>query len=255
MYSLADYKLLAERAEDDVNAIFDIQGVEESDKWKYLRESDSRSSFDPKRHTPLAEYLAKIFPGSTFVFDKMIPKDVVQSRGGQHFPRYRPDARCEELNLIVEFDGTDHYMKASVLIHDGDRDNYLKDLGYRVVRIPYWLQLSNANIRSLFGVDVAEDMCTLDWSFYDSPNHGIDICLGGMCNFGRRYFVTQFKKLPYATREALLLDIQAVVAYGTSISGLPTDAFCPDDIFNELVTIHYHLRNVCDDCLDHLKWS
>lgn len=254
MYSVDDRKMLAQAAEDAVNEVFQVHIVDESDKWKYLREHDKSSSFDLKRHTTLAEYLAKIFPGNEFVFDKIIPKDIIVSRGGDQFPRYRPDARCEELNLVVEFDGMDHYMKASVMINDVDKDNYLKSLGYNVVRIPYWLQLSNDNIYKLFGVEVDEEMCTLDWSFYDSPNHGIDICLGGMCNFGRRYFVTQFRTLPRSTRAALIEDIRAVAAYGNGISDLPEDAFCPNDIFNELVSIHYRLRNICDDCLEHY-WS
>lgn len=243
-----------EQAQSYIANIHNIRLVSESDRWKYLRENNTRT-FTPKRHSTLSDYLAAIYPGTDFIFDQCVPKDVLVGRGAEDYHRYRPDARNEELSLIVEFDGVDHYTKTHVMLRDARRDSYFQSLGYRVVRIPYWLQLSQANIYYLFGVKLSDPMCELKFSFYDTEYHGMDVCIGGMCEFGRRYFMTQFQQLPRETRLALIDDIDAVRHYVSLTTGLPESAACPDEVFDFLLRTEYNLRNVPDDLLSSINDS
>ena len=64
---------------------------------------------------------------------------------------YRPDFRSERHRLIVEFDGPEHYRSAKKILGDVERDRALTCVGYRIVRIPYFVQLTHVVIATLFG--------------------------------------------------------------------------------------------------------
>jgi len=187
----------------------------ETMRWKYLRESDVKY-FDPNRNTPLKEYLSYIFNGYDFVYNSNVPKDVVFNRNKDaKLRRYKPDARCEELNLIVEFDGIAHYQDPQVVLNDRERDDYFESLGYIVVRIPYWIQLSNEVIYHLFSkvseyITIGDDpMCTLDCSFHDidKEDFNISISVGAMCAIGQARFVDEVSSLPISTQISVYYDI------------------------------------------------
>ena len=55
--------------------------------------------------------------------------------------RFRPDYRSDDLKLIIEFDGDAHYTKASTIIRDARKDKEMKKYNFRVIRIPYFIQL------------------------------------------------------------------------------------------------------------------
>jgi very-short-patch-repair endonuclease len=65
--------------------------------------------------------------------------------------RYRPDYRSEQHRLIIEFYGDEHYRSAKKILGDAERDATFTSGGYRVVRIPYFVQLKRAVIADLFG--------------------------------------------------------------------------------------------------------
>jgi hypothetical protein len=69
--------------------------------------------------------------------------------------RFRPDYRSERHRLIIEFDGDQHYRSAKHVIEDETRDQIFIDAGYRVVRIPYFVQMTEPVIGGLFGDLVA----------------------------------------------------------------------------------------------------
>jgi hypothetical protein len=79
---------------------------------------------------------------------------------------FRPDYRSERLHLIVEFDGDQHYCHARHVLEDTQRDATLIEAGYRIIRIPYFVQLHPAVIEDLFGQLIADHS-----SFKDFP-HG-----------------------------------------------------------------------------------
>lgn len=115
------------------NFILNIRGnlmskMEENAKW--LHEKN------------LKGYLEKIF-NKEFIHNKQIPDSGL---------KYRPDYRNEELKLLVEFDGPRHYTSAKTVFLDKKKDKLYSDLGYKVVRIPYFIQIETRTIEALFGI-------------------------------------------------------------------------------------------------------
>lgn len=110
---MTDYKTLSEC----------IRNKTEQSEWKWLRENDKKY-FNPKLNTSLKTYLDTIFPDTEFAFNSAIPKDIQIKRGVSNARRFRPDARCESLNLIVEFDGVKHYQDIKQVLSDKERNEF-----------------------------------------------------------------------------------------------------------------------------------
>ena len=78
-------------------------------KWGFIRETQEKAELagiDPNtglHRTGLERYLSVIFPNHTWIHDRAFG---TQDDGASY--RIRPDYRCEELRLIVEFDGLLH---------------------------------------------------------------------------------------------------------------------------------------------------
>lgn len=184
-----------------------IRTVRSEDRWKYLRENDSKY-FNPDRNTTLRDYLEFLYPENQFVYNQILKKSEVMNRNPDAvFRRYRPDARCDELNLIVEFDGIQHYQSMITVLKDKDRDEWFRNIGYTVVRIPYWIQLSREVVETLFGIEVIDPVCELYYSFTDSRDWGLSICPGSMCELGRLRFIDEFRNFDEITRGRVLEDL------------------------------------------------
>lgn len=125
-------------------------------KWGFLRETKeeaNRSGYDLDtglKRTGLDEYLSVIFPDThDWVHDS--PIEGIKSKR-------RPDYRSESLKLIVEFDGIQHYTMPFNIERDIENTMFYEELGYKVVRIPYFIQLTNKVVKQLFDVDVKEEL-------------------------------------------------------------------------------------------------
>ncbi len=86
-----------------------------------------------------------IFPGKTFVRNKTVPNSGIKNK---------PDFRNDDLMLIVEFNGDKHYTTSKVQYNDNVKKAVYEELGYTVVEIPYFIQLSSETIKYYFNVDV-----------------------------------------------------------------------------------------------------
>jgi very-short-patch-repair endonuclease len=80
--------------------------------------------------------------------------------------QFRPDYRSEKYKLIAEFDGDQHYCSAKHVIEDKTRDQALIDAGYTVIRVPYFVQMTEPVIGLLF-----DDLISDRARFKDFP-HG-----------------------------------------------------------------------------------
>ena len=99
--------------------------------------------------TGLNEYLDVIFPEiNDWIHNKTVP-NLVDSMGKRRLNR--PDYRSETLKLIVEFDGLPHYQDPEVIRKDEESYDLYKFNGYTLVRIPYFVQLTNDIVEQLFG--------------------------------------------------------------------------------------------------------
>lgn len=178
-------------------------------EWKYAKKiSDSGNKpFEFDKYTPVINYIRKIFPSASIWIDKQIPANIQRMRSNKTPRKVKPFVRIEELNLIIEFDGPKHYTDAKQCILDVGRDAIYDDLGYKVVRIPFWLPLSKRNILHLFDVSLNDDMCKLKYGFCDTSDNGITCAPGAMCEMGRDRFMQEFSSLPDASKADVAQDL------------------------------------------------
>lgn len=179
----------------------------QSIKWKYLRETDSKY-FDPRVNTSLKDYLEVIFPHNTFEYNVSLKKD--ESPSDVEYKRYKCDALCRDLKLVVEFDGLNHYMDSHAVLNDFKRDLWFESIGYKTIRIPYWIQLSQDVVRDLFGVCLEHPLCEIAYSFYNifTQKVNLDILPGNMCELGRQRFITEYYKFSTDVRVQINKDLR-----------------------------------------------
>jgi len=163
-------------------------------KWGFLRETNllaKKAGIDKDtglHRTGLEDYLKVIFPKiNDWINDKAIGL-----RNGIQY-KSRPDYRSEELKLIIEFDGLQHYTKPNIIEKDIMNTKLYESFGYKVVRIPYFIQLSNKAVKTLFGVDINEDLfddsiSSLGIQGQNSPAY--------LCPAGLKRMAKEFKNFP-----------------------------------------------------------
>jgi len=180
-------------------------------KFKYLREkvSEKDSSF----FTPLIEYLKIIFPEiDDWIHDKIIPNVSIDGKK----VRYRPDFRSETLKMIVEFDGLQHFQNPTKIRMDGVKTELYQNLGYKVVRIPYFIQLTKGVVKKLFDVDINVDLFD-----ENTPSFGIkwNNTPAFLCQAGIKIMAKIFKIFPqqYEINKKELLSINDDFISGLSL--------------------------------------
>lgn len=153
--------------------------------------------------TGLDEYLNVIFPNiNDWVHDKQIPKELCNGI----ITKRRPDYRSEKLKLIIEFDGLQHYTNPDVILNDKIGTELYQKLGYKVVRIPYFIQLTNKVVKTLFGVETKielfnENIASLRSSNRNTPAY---LCIAGIERMKNEFklFPEQYK----INKEALMKE-------------------------------------------------
>jgi len=173
---------------------FDIS----KEHWGYLRETKEAAikagpDKDTGLHrTGLEEYLEVIYPEITdWIHDKTIsplPEGVKC--------RKRPDYRSESAKIIIEFDGIQHYTDPKKIRDDVETTLFYRSLGYEVIRIPWFIQLSNEAIETLFHRTVKEPMFNenIPCMGIKGSNPGI-LCFTGLVRMAEEFtdFPNQYK--------------------------------------------------------------
>lgn len=160
-------------------------------KWGFLREDQEdadKAGIDADTglfRTSLYDYLKAIFPKT----DDWIHDEIIPNSGR----KLRPDYRSESLKLIVEFDGFPHYKQPDTIRGDEEKTKFYQELGYKVVRIPYFIQLTKKAIKTLFDVDMDEEMFieqipSLGPSGFSTPSY--------LCGAGIQRMTEEFVKFP-----------------------------------------------------------
>lgn len=122
-------------------------------KWGYIRETqamaiDAKKSNPSEEYTAFEDYLEVLYPGKVWIHDKPFGK-----RDGKSY-RIRPDFLCEELKMIIEFDGLQHYTNPENIRKDRQNQQIYESFGYRVIRIPYFIQLTQSVVKEMFGLAI-----------------------------------------------------------------------------------------------------
>ena len=163
-------------------------------KWGFLRETAELAKKAGKdkdtglHRTGLEDYLKVIFPD---VNDWIHDKALGEINGKKY--KSRPDYRSETLKIIIEFDGLQHYTKPDIIEKDFRLTTVYTELGYKVVRIPYFIQLSNKAVKTLFNIDVCEDL--FDESFSSLGIQGLNTP-AYLCPAGVKRMAQEFRKFP-----------------------------------------------------------
>ena len=163
-------------------------------KWGFLRETDAlakKAGIDKDtvlHRNGLEDYLKEIFPEiNDWVHDKTL------GMVNNTLYRSRPDYRSEKLKLIIEFDGIQHYTKPHIIKKDLKTTELYKNLGYKVVRIPYFIQLTTKAVKILFEVDVSEELFDETISSLGIEGQNTPAYL---CSAGVERMAEEFKKFP-----------------------------------------------------------
>lgn len=61
--------------------------------------------------------------------------------------------RDGDRTVVVEFDGDEHYRNTLKIKADNEKDAVAKEQGFKVVRVPYWVQLDTIMLQHWFGID------------------------------------------------------------------------------------------------------
>jgi len=169
-----------------------------NNKWGFLRETSAKAkkagidNATGLHRTGLEEYLEVIFPETKdWIHDKALGE--VNGRRCKK----RPDYRSEKLKLIVEFDGLQHYTNPDIIEKDIETTKLYMSFGYKVVRIPYFIQLTNKAVEKLFGKTVSQDLfdekiSSLSTTGRNSPAY---LCPAGVKRMAEEFnkFTEQYK--------------------------------------------------------------
>lgn len=165
------------------------------EKWGFLRETTEaaiKAGVDRGtglHRTGLNEYLKVIFPDiDDWVHDKALGLTV-----NNKVCRKRPDYRSEKLKMIVEFDGIQHYTMPDRIKNDVLSTKFYESLGYKVVRIPYFIQLTNKAVKYFFNVDVKEPLFNENIHSMDKNERNTPAFL---CGAGVLRMIEEFKYHP-----------------------------------------------------------
>ena len=165
------------------------------EKWGFLRETTEaaiKAGIDRGtglHRTGLNEYLKVIFPDvDDWAHDKALGLTV-----NNKVCRKRPDYRSEKLKIIVEFDGIQHYTMPDRIQKDIINTQFYESLGYKVVRIPYFIQLTNKAVKYFFNVDVKEPLFNENIHSMDKNDRNTPAFL---CGAGVLRMIEEFKYHP-----------------------------------------------------------
>lgn len=143
----------------------------------------------------LRSVLTRLYPAQKWEYGKALKG----CQGVGPLKRIIPDAYCEALKMVVEVDGDsvsrpNHYSDAKVVEKDAIKDRIYASAGYKVIRIPMFVQLDSDMIKYYFGLDYSESL------YPASSLHGFDhpkITLpGNFCPRGYERFLRELHALP-----------------------------------------------------------
>lgn len=166
-------------------------------QWGYIRETkkgvEKETTVSEVGYTPLLDYLNVIFPETNdWIHNKSIKDDK-----GKALTSCHPDYHSPSLKIVIEFDGILHYQKTDQVLKDAENNQLYESLGYTVIRIPYFIQLSKTAIRELFGINLNFDMFD-----ENKPSFGVKwrntpayVCVSGLKRMAKEFhrFPSQYQ--------------------------------------------------------------
>ena len=168
----------------------------------------------PKGAVPKPNYmesiLQRLFPNKIYLANQFLKDET-----GQYVKvagtKFKPDYILPELRIVIEIDGDsrsrrNHYSNANVAIKDRLKTRICTELGYKVVRIPSYIQLDSEMVRFYFGIDYAEEL------YPACHEHGFehpDIALpADFCELGLERFEQEMRTYPQSVRQRIVTSLR-----------------------------------------------
>ena len=162
----------------------------------------------------LNKCLEKLFPNNLFIHDKFLKHNekYVINKFGQ---KIRPDYVCEELRLIIEFDGESgkngHYTDPFVILKDQINTKILENLCYKVIRIPFYIQLDKLTIKYFFNIEYNQQL-------YDTASdhgflHPLITLPSQFCETGIYRFLNELTYIPKETLITIIESLEYRIKY------------------------------------------
>lgn len=202
----------------------------------------------------LLEVLEYLYPETSWIHNKVIPKDIVKERlkGSEHEDgmyeyllkrKFRADYRSEELSIVVEFDGISHYQSSEVMWNDISKTLYYESLGYTFIQIPYFVQPTIEIIKQYFNKDIEESL-TENMNGFNIDGVKLNRNLpSSFSEDGVRRFMTEFINFDEKVQDEVLFTLyQNYSLVGNSMRVLPLSLikFLMFDISDEDKIYNYH---------------
>ena len=104
--------------------------------------------------------------------------------------------------VAVEFDGDAHYRDSLKIKADLEKDELARLGGYKVVRVPYWVQLTSETLAHYFGLE-ADIIQDFPHGFITTKMFPASFCEMGVTRFER-----ELDSLPTSVREAVISSLR-----------------------------------------------
>ncbi len=121
----------------------------------------------------------------------------------------RPDHRFNNEMVIVEFDGFQHYQNVDNIKTDRLKDKVYSEMGYKIIRIPYFVQPSKETLKYYFDIDKnIELQYPHGFIIYDStpPTN--------FCALGLDRFIDEFEQFPDSVKRDIVKSLRKLIELG-----------------------------------------
>lgn len=140
------------------------------------------------------------FSENNYSHNKTVPNSKIQNR---------PDHRFEKERIIVEFDGLQHYQNINEIKKDRKKDKLYGKMGYKIIRIPFFVQPSTETLKHYFDVDK---------ELYLLYPHGFIIYNSrppsNFCALGLDRFIDEFEKFPETIKKNIVKSLKKLIDLG-----------------------------------------
>lgn len=149
----------------------------------------------------LGEFLKLMFKDQKIIHNKGLPENT----------RIRPDYLLPDLKLIFEFNGPLHYTLSKTVKKDLKRIPELESYGYKVVEIPFYVQLSFSYLYHLnvFTDEQLSVFASQPPTAYPDGFIVAKVLPADFCIAGYKRFLKEFKELPKCIRDGILKSLKA----------------------------------------------
>ena len=156
-------------------------------------------------------------------FDIFTNKSICEFENILNCPkRYRYDIVIPELKLTIEFDGYRHFQNSKTIFNDIEKDKLIREKlkNWKIIRIPYYVQLDNEVLKNIFGITKITSIVKFEHGFIDKKALRVkDFSILGLARFHKSLEIYHFLKT-HILKTLDDLDIEVYNLFLTNIDTL-----------------------------------